>query len=457
MSFIHKKINSVEGEKKRKTKKIVALSLLILLGIIAAIVGWVGYSASNALDKITDGDFSLKQFFQSTTLKNEDGRTNILLLGNGGSNHPGGQLTDTNLLLSYDHNKKQAAMISFPRDLQVKIANSNETNKLNYAYAYGEKNSKTTSGGEAAKKTVSNISGVEVHYYAIIDFIGFRELVDTLGGVTVNVEKAINDPYYPKDFFDAQGNYRKTNDYSPFYLKAGVQKLDGATALKYARSRETTSDFDRAARQQKLIMAMRDKALSLGILSNPKKVVDIIEVLGNHLRTDMSVTELKEFITLAKDLDMGNIRREVISTGENSLLVSTKNSSGQYVLLPKDGTFAQIKVLVREIFGNAENEGGVSVSGVIEGKIEVHNGTGTAGLARLLAPKLREKGFTVTSLKTATAARDDSILYDYTSGNSEAAVAMIKSLVPEVTVIKRIDNAETLDFKLILGKNYTGD
>jgi len=204
-------------------------------------------------------------------------------------------------------------------------------------------------------------------------------------------------------------------------------------------------------------MAMRDKALSLGILSNPKKVVDIIEVLGNHLRTDMSVTELKEFITLAKDLDMGNIRREVISTGENSLLVSTKNSSGQYVLLPKDGTFAQIKVLVREIFGNAENEGGVSVSGVIEGKIEIHNGTGTAGLARLLAPKLREKGFTVTSLKTVAAARDDSILYDYTSGNSEAAVAMIKSLVPEVTVIKRIDNAETLDFKLILGKNYTGD
>jgi len=456
LSFIHRKSDSVDPNKKRKTKKIIALSLLIILGVIAAIVGWVGYSASNALDKITDGDFSLRQFFQNTTLKNENGRTNILLLGNGGSNHPGGQLTDTNILLSYDHNRKQAAMISFTRDLQVKIADSGEVNKLNYAYAYGEKNSKTTSGGEAAKKTVSNISGVEVHYYALVDFIGFRELVDTMGGVTVNVEKAIKDPYYPKDYFDEQGNYHKTDAYSPFNLSAGVQKLDGTTALKYARSRETTSDFDRAARQQKLIMAIRDKALSLGILSNPKKVVDIIDVLGNHMRTDMSVTELKELITLSKDLDMGNIKREVISTGENGLLVSTKNSSGQYVLLPKDGTFAQIKTLVREIFGTTE-EADTPETGTADGTIEVYNGTGTAGLARLLAPKLREKGFEIVALKTATAPRDDSILYDYTSGNSASAVAIIKSLVPEVTVIKRMDSTETLDFKLILGKNYTSD
>lgn len=445
-----------------KAKRTIYIILGILLAMIIGATVWVCLSAAHALDNITNGNFSLKQIFEKTELDNDNGRTNILLLGNGGSNHPGGQLTDTNIILSYDANANQAAMISFPRDLYVDIANGGGEGRLNEAYAYGETNQeKTGGGGQVAMDTISEISGVPIHYYAEVDFVGLKELVDALGGVSVNVETAINDPYYPKDYFDEEGNYYKTDAYNPFYLDAGVQELDGTTALKYARSRETTSDFDRAGRQQKLLMAIRDKALSLGILSNPTKVVEIIDILGEHMKTDMDVTELKALMSVAKGLDMDNIKREVVDNGESGLLRSTTSSAGAYILLPADGTFSAIQEMVQNIFSSSSSStdddgevAGAQTSAYGEGIVEIYNGTGVSGVARKLAPELREKGLTVESLKTSSEVRNNTVLYDYTSGYDTASVKAIKALVPNAEVISRSDGPDNLDFKLILGQDY---
>lgn len=444
---------------KSQTKRRVTIVVGVILVIIAVVFGWMGYSASRALNNITEGGLSLKKLFASSILKNDNGRTNILFLGNGGSNHPGGQLTDTNILFSYDRSSGQAAMISFPRDLYTKIAKSNESNKLNYAYAYGEMNkSSTGGGGEVAKGTLSEISGVPVQYYVIVDFVGFKELVDALGGVTVNVEKAIDDPQYPQDYFGKDGSYRKTDAYNPFRLSAGVQKLDGLTALKYARSRSTTSDFDRASRQQKLLVAIRDKALSLGVLSNPKKVVEIVNILGNHLHTDMNISEIKELVGTAKNLSMENMKKEVVDNGNKGLLV-VDTSLGGYYLRPKGGSFKAIQELVRGIFGSNGTSESKQVAGAKtsvrgDGRVEIDNGTGKTGEARRLAPFLRAKDLTVAELKTSAEPRSDTILYDYTSGQDPLSVQAIKSVVPSAVVINRTDGPANLDFKLILGKDY---
>ncbi len=452
-----------QKKKKKKWVRIFKWSGLAVLVILVSVGAWVAYSASNALGQISENGFSFKELFSESVLKSDDGRTNILLLGNGGSNHPGGQLTDTNILLSYNHDTEEAALISFPRDLYVDIADGGGTARLNEAYAYGESNSESTGGGGVvAKDTISEIAGVPIHYYIEADFVGLKELVDSLDGVTVNVETAISDPYYPKDYFDEDGNYYKTTDYNPFYLSAGIQELDGITALKYARSRETTSDFDRAARQQNLIMSIRDKALSLGILANPANVVEVIDVLGQHIKTDMSVGEIKELASLSKSLDLSSVKREVVDNSSTGLLVSTTTNAGAYILLPKTGDYDAIHELVQNIFTDEEasNEGevaGASTSAYGEGSIEIYNGTGVPGEARKLAPLLRDKGLDVTALKTSPSISSETILYDYTSGYDTASLGIVKKLVPNVKVISRSDSSGDLDFKLILGEDYTGE
>jgi len=246
-----------------KTSKIVKWFILVFLLIGLGVGSWVGYTANRALKKITDDSgnsnsslFSFLGDFDSNNLKGKaQGRTNILLLGMGGKNHPGGMLTDTMIVLSINYSEKKIGLISVPRDLWVPIPGFGSA-KINEAYADGEKNNtaqKTTGGGGTlASRTVENILGIPIHYYVSADFDGFKKAVDTLGGVDIYVEKPIYDPFYPA---------ANMINYDPFKIDAGQHHMDGALALKYARSRETTSDFDRSRRQQQVMSAMKDKKI----------------------------------------------------------------------------------------------------------------------------------------------------------------------------------------------------
>src|SRR3990167_298678 len=282
-----------------------------IFGIIVAILGvgiWIGITANRAIKKITadSGGSSLFSFlgdFNSSDIKGQsDGRTNILLLGMGGKNHPGGLLSDTMIVVSINYADKKVGMISIPRDLWVPIPGFSHA-KINQAYSDGENNKKTTGGGGVlASRTVENVLGIPIHYYVSLDFEAFKKMVDTVGGIDVYVEKAINDPYYP-----AADMIR----YDPFSISAGEHHLDGATALKYARSRETTSDFDRSRRQMQVMMAVREKVTTLGILANPQKITELINILGDHIRTNMQVSEIKALWEVGKTLDTVNIINKV--------------------------------------------------------------------------------------------------------------------------------------------------
>ncbi|MCC2631846.1 MAG: putative LytR family transcriptional protein [Patescibacteria group bacterium] len=253
-----------------------------------------------------------------------DGRFNIVIVGVGGENHPGGKLTDSIQVMSVDTINKKVAMTSIPRDLYVDVPGQGKT-KINAAYQLGEQK-KTGDGPLAVKQAIGSVLGITVSNFVLIDFSGAKQLVDAVGGIDVDVPKAIYDPYFPDD---------RTVGYSPFSIKAGMQHMNGETALKYARSRETTSDFDRSARQQIIIQALKKKATSAGTLSNPTKVMNMVNALGSHIKTDMQTGDIKQFISIYQDVPSDKSENFVLDTSEKlGLLTSSSNTAAGYIAYP---------------------------------------------------------------------------------------------------------------------------
>jgi LCP family protein required for cell wall assembly len=335
---------------------------LVLLTLFIAI-GYVGIffvKLNKNINKITiqntapaENANSIKSLTKSfikndTILRGQDtNRINILLLGIGGTDHKGKYLTDTIALVSINPKTYQVAIFSIPRDLYIKIPESNYHTKINALYTYGLRNKKL-SRKESVKLTegaVEEITGEKVHYYAILDFAGFKKVINTLGGINVEVEDDIYDPRYPGP------NY----SYQTFELSKGFQHLDAETALKYARVRHIKGgDFGRAHRQQQIIASARKKATTLKILANPNKIIKLIDILGDHLKTNISPEEIPAMISLVKNINIDQATTEVLDAWDNdSLLRSTHIPLGgvyAYVLIPKDKNYSQIRKLSKNIF-----------------------------------------------------------------------------------------------------------
>jgi len=415
--------------------------IFIIIFTIAAIGVWIGVVANRAINKITDDGqsksslLSLLSDFNTGNIKGKsEGRTNILILGMGGKNHPGGMLSDTMILASINYQDQKIGMISVPRDLWVPIAGYGHA-KINEAYADGEKNkSTTTSGGALSSRTIENVLGVPVHYYLSLDFEGFKKMVDTVGGVDIYVENAINDPSYPAD---------NMVDYSPFKLSAGLQHMDGSLALKYVRSRKTTSDFDRSRRQMQVMAAVRDKILSTGILANPKKITDLLNILGDHIRTNMQVSDIKSLWEVGKTLDTTNIISKVLDTSNDGLLVASQDSRGYYVY-PRKGidNFSEIQKMVKNIF-TPEAEDGTSA------KIEVLNGSGKAGIASSVSTYLESYGYNVTKIGNGGETSTTTI-FDCSSGKYAQTTEKIAGMLKAK---KETKSCQT-DIQIIVGQDY---
>ncbi|MDD5589875.1 MAG: LCP family protein, partial [Candidatus Portnoybacteria bacterium] len=201
-------------------------------------------------------------------------RTNILLLGlRGAGDENGGLLTDTIILLSVKKSTNEVAMISIPRDLYVVMPQApgqknSLKEKINFAYALGEER-KSGGGLVYSKAVVSRITNLYIDYAVSVDFMAFKETVDILGGIDVNLEN----PFVETTQFAKE---------MVLELPAGKNHLDGETALFFVRSRYSTSDFDRARRQQQVLLAIKNKALSSGILLNPVKIFELLNTMGRH-------------------------------------------------------------------------------------------------------------------------------------------------------------------------------
>lgn len=316
---------------------------LFLVVILLLAVGWLVWPGLKAAGNWLNPAFRLEGF---------RGRTNILLLGVGGDGHTGGDLTDTLMLLSIDLSGGDAVIISLPRDIWVESLQA----KLNTAYHYGE--AKQSGGGLVlAKAAVGEIINQPVHYALLVDFSGFERSVDVLGGIAVEVPRGFVDNRYPiPGREEAQSEAAR---YETIEFKAGKQQFDGATALKYVRSRqaegEEGSDYARAQRQQRVVLAFKDKLLSAKTLFSYKKLKALKQLLAVSLKTDLRQDLYPDIFKLAVKIDRDQLRTAVLDQGSQSedippLLYNPPVSRfGQWVLSPVGDDWKTVYQYVEEI------------------------------------------------------------------------------------------------------------
>ena len=290
----------------------------------------------------------------------ENGKSiNILLLGYGGGAHSGTYLTDSIIVANIDFENNQTNLITIPRDLWVKIPVNGYDGpyaKINAAYAYGRDERSYPNklpqfdgergAGKLAKHVVSQVTGLKIDYYASIDFEGFKEIVDTLNGVSINVENAFTDYTYPNGLenvngYECSASVQSQNSqcrYKVVKFEKGEQIMDGDRALEYVRSRHAAgvegSDYARSKRQQLLIAAIEDKALSLGVLPH---IFELMDTVADHFMTDLSFAEIKDLIGVAEQIDLEDAKQISITDPKARLLISSFSSDGQWILMPRAG------------------------------------------------------------------------------------------------------------------------
>lgn len=434
------------NRRRRSYKKRIGAAIAI---IILVTIGYFAVKLAFATHKIITrnttgsapgllGDLDVNQ------LKGEgEGRVNILLLGIGDVGHPGADLSDTMMVISIDPKTKDVAMLSVPRDLWVKIPGYGQA-KINAADAYGDMYNYPGGGPALAKQVVSNVLGIPIHYFIRADFSGLKKAVDDLGGINVMVDQPLYDPYYPDDSCDGCRNI-------VFSLKAGLQHMSGLTALRYSRSRETTSDFDRAARQQKVLVAMREKALSTQTLTNPAKVNALIDDLGDHVKTDLQIWEINKVISLVKDVDKNKITNKVLDTTPAGLLVFGE-VNGASVEFPAAGQFnyTAIQNLAHSIFADGYIK--TEAAG-----IEVQNGTSRASLATTVGDLLKTYGYNVVDVADADKhTYSTTIIYDYSGGKKPYTLKYLENRFGVTATSATRPAGTTADIRVIIGSDYRG-
>ncbi|TAK04959.1 LytR family transcriptional regulator [Patescibacteria group bacterium] len=362
----------------------------------------------------------------------QDDRVNILLLGMGGWGHDGPLLTDTMIVLSVKPSTGQAALISVPRDLLVEIPGYG-WRKVNHAHALPE-NEKAGTGSAVAAETIGKTLGMKIAYYVRVDFRGFVKLIDQLGGLTVTVDRSFTDAQYPA------GN----DEVQTVSFAKGTQKMNGETALIYARSRHggngEGSDFARSARQQKILLALKDQVLSADTLSNPKKVAAIFDVARSYVQTNVQAWELLRLADVAQKVNPGELTHLVIDDRAGGLLVPA-NVEGSYVLVPRGNDYKILAAAVNDIFAAQDAAGdaapktnGLAVAEPI--RIDLQNGTKVAGLAARASNLLVERGYAVAAVGNAAKQNyERTVIYDLSGGRyPEALTALKQSLNAEVSV-----------------------
>ncbi|MBT4314690.1 MAG: LCP family protein [Candidatus Magasanikbacteria bacterium] len=367
--------------------------------------------------------YVLSKTYQLEGEKND--RINVLLLGMGGVGHDGPFLTDTIIIASLRPSTGQIAMISIPRDLGAEIP-GHGWYKINHASAFGEAK-KRGNGSELAKEVIEDTFDIDIHYYTRVDFTAFSEIIDEVGGVTVNVDRSFTDEMFPAD----------NHEFQTVSFEKGTKIMDGITALQYARSRHggggEGSDFARAKRQQKIILALKEKLLSFSTLINPLKINNIIKTLDTHIDTDLEFSDLMSFLRLTKELDTDNIITVVLDDSPNGFLKNGYSPDGAFILEPKTGNFDDITLMIENVFeevASETNDTPDQVAPTIQQlNIEIKNGTWVVGMAARFRKNLQEKGFYISSVgNTEERPKPQSAIYKISPNGSIVALALQQEL-----------------------------
>ena len=440
--------------KASRRKKIVRSVAILIVLLVFGTVGIFGYSfmrAQRIFHGNGEGAAALDENVDPAKLKGEgDGRINILILGKGGPGHEAPDLTDTMLLASIDPVQNEAALLSVPRDMYVQDENGYST-KINAVYSNAKANELASSGNaeqaevaglNAAEKAVTEVLGVPIHYYVMVDFTAFQKAIDIVGGLDIQVKEPLYD-----------WSMAWLLDGNPLIADEGLQTMDGKRALLYARSRmgSARGDFDRTERQRDILVALQKEVLSSSTLSNPKKLYDLMGTFSSNMRTDLNgLDEVKRLFEIGKNIGQDKIIS--VSLADDPILVTTDFINDQSIVRPIAGLneYEDIHTFVRNTLRDARLKQENS-------RVVILNGTSTPGLATAREKELKSYGYNVVSVDNAPT--EDYVKSRLISLNpeknkfTENYLTKRLGLSAENTTIPGVPGADQADFVIILGSD----
>jgi LCP family protein required for cell wall assembly len=351
-------------------------------------------------------------------------RFNLLLMGiDTRKGHEGEtQNTDTLIVLTVDPLNHAAGMLSIPRDTLVSIPGQGE-DKINAAFALG--------GADLARKTVSQFLGIPIHSYALVDFVGFRRIIDAVDGIGIDAPLPVRDEDYPTEDFGV----------TRLDLRAGPQVLAGEPALRYSRSRHDSNDFSRAERQQRVLSALKARIVDRSALLQLPSLVD---ELSGAVRTDMDPTNALPLARLGLGIDSKDIERAVLkpsANGEAGQLRET--NAGGYFLIP---IRPAVDALVAEVFYDPRVR-------AESARVEIRAPAAKATIADELRGDLERRHYAVGAVMTAQAqARTTVILRNPDKRYTAEQLAHTLG----ATVVSQSGSASDADVVAVLGDDFRG-
>jgi LCP family protein required for cell wall assembly len=445
-------INLLTAKPKKSGKKILKKIIITIGVIILVLATTVAIKAANLTQKIFVGQKTT--FFgkivdlvrgggDNQTLVGENlGQINILLLGIGGEGHDGPYLSDTMILAQIRPDIGEVTLTSIPRDYWADVPGGQE--KINQAFSDGYlKNHDFNEGGQEAEQVVQNLTGLQIPYFAVLDFSGFEKAIDQVGGVDVTVDRTFTDYQYP----DSGTGYLP-----PQTFTAGPQHMDGATALIFARSRHAAgiegSDFARSQRQQKIIEAFKQKVLGMNLVSDVGNINSLLNIVADHFHTNISPSEMLELYNLVKSKNMSMISLS-LDPSTNLICPEILASDGAYVLTPCPGKSDQD---VQDFFKNSFAIGKITDE---QATVWLASSTGNQAAYDTAFRALTDAGMTVYNLDYSKDELPQTIVYqanpkpataEFIENELSATEASIPP--PGVTVDKT-----KVDIIVVLGQN----
>jgi LCP family protein required for cell wall assembly len=449
--------------KARRWKKIIFRSALVIVALVIATGSWLGWKVVRDVDKVFGGNIisDAHALFSSTKLNGEaQGRVNILLAGDSADDpgHQGADLTDSIMVVSINTKNDTGFMLSIPRDLWVDIP-GNGYHKINAAYEDGQTQHFSApgyfNGGMGLlEKVVSQDLGIPIDYYALIDYTAFKDAVNAIGGITITINSP--DPY---GLYDPNADLRLPN---------GVVTLNGQQALNLARARGDgpgaygfpQADFDRTQHQRQMLVAVEQKASSLGVATNPVKIGNLFDAVGNNVSTDLTLADALRAAQLSKGFNLNNLQSLTYSYGgSNPLLIGYGAADGESALIPSAGLGDYLQL--QEYYKQQTSTNPVVKENA---SVVVLNGSDVVGLARQEANVLTSEGLDVAAVSDASTEYPYSMLVDLSGGKDPSSKQALQQLLSTgsttVTAIATGESTEAqgynASFVVILGKNWDG-
>lgn len=405
-------------------------------------------SGGSQTDSLVPSNVMSEPLLSTDTFKPWSGRERVTVLVLGideRCDETGPTRTDTMMLLTMDPVGMTGSILSIPRDLWVEIPGFG-VEKINQANFLGELYEYPEGGPGLAVDTVEAALGIKVPYYLTVNFKGFVQVIDEIGGIEVEVIEDIRDDTYPDNCYG----------YDPFRITSGKHRLDGESALKYARTRATFGgDVDRAARQQQVVLAVRQKILQLDMI--PKLMMQAPEfwsILQDNVRTNLTLEEIIQLGLLAQDIPEGNIRAAVI---DYDYVYNQVTADGQAVLVP---IRENIRALRDELFAlpavpTPAIENLSQTTAEENARVAIYNGTSRFGLAAATEAYLIDNEINVVEIGNADSSeyRTTQII-DYGSHPATTRYLTQLMLVPPLNISSSSKPLGDFDVLVILGDDW---